>query len=125
MTPGIVQASLSVDSNPGMFPTCTGEVDPGAQGAGIAGEQGVGTPVASPVSTLQMTKGGILVTGAWSWMVAASLFPIRKSFWLVTISLDEVLPHEHFRVAPKTTAIGMVPRLLSPWGRLPAYPPFF
>ena len=70
--PPMVQASLSVLSSALKLPIRTTDVDPGVQGATVAGTQGVGVPEAAAVSVLQVPKGRILAAGLWSMIVAAS-----------------------------------------------------
>ncbi len=60
ISPGTVQASLSVLSRASRLPILTTEVEPGAHGPAGASAQGVGVPEAADVRTEPLPNGGIL-----------------------------------------------------------------
>ncbi len=80
MTPAHRQFNVDVLFNAGMLHNRT-VGDPGTQGAGVAGMQGIGvkTPIAAAVAAItmgfegdwHMPKGGIFIIGTWSMMLAA------------------------------------------------------
>lgn len=86
---------------------------PGAQGATIAGIQGIGvnTPIAAAVAEAtvgllgdwHIPKGRMFTNGAKSMMVAFGLFWIIGRNGTVTINVEGVIPKVHFRVAPIQT----------------------
>lgn len=92
----------------GMFITftCPG----GAQGAVIAGTQGIGvsTPIAAAVAEAtvgllidwHMPNGMILVIGIISVILAISIFPHFGRSGTVTISVDGAIPKVHCSIAP-------------------------
>jgi hypothetical protein len=77
------------------------------------GRPGTGKPAAAAVSTLQVPNGGTFTMGTWSMTVAASWWLTFAWNWLVTTSWEGALPQVHCRVAPITTACGMMCSLRS------------
>src|SRR5262245_49080701 len=84
ITPGIAHISLSVDNNTGRLSIVTPDVEPGCQGPVGTMAQGVGTPRAAAVRTLQVPKGGMLASGLKSMTVAASKLSMVALVWLFT-----------------------------------------
>lgn len=83
---------------------------PGAQGAGITGTQGMGvsTPMAAAVAEatvgldmeVHMPKGMMFFIGTLSMMVAAGILEVRVLFSGVTTRLEGAMPKEHWHMAP-------------------------
>lgn len=93
MQPPIVHVQVDVLFSAGIFRSSTvGE--PGVQGAAVAGTQGVGTPEAAAVSTLQVPNGMMLVNGMWSMMLAAGL-DSAVTVGTTTISAEGAVPELH------------------------------
>lgn len=92
--------------------------EPGAQGAGVTGMQGIGvrTPSAAVVavatagfaSEAQSPKGWILARGMWSLMVAA-LGPVAKVGGPLGIAIKALgaAPKLHISLAPVQTCVAM------------------
>ena len=86
---------------------------PGAQGAGITGTQGMGvsTPMAAAVAEAtvglareeHMPKGMIFFIGTLSMMVAAGMLEVRTLFSGVTTRLEGAAPKVHWHMAPMQT----------------------
>jgi len=87
--------------------------DPGAQGAGITGIQGIGvsTPNAAAVAAamvgfagdLHTPKGGIFTIGLLSIIVAAGFFSAMTLFAGSTINVLGAAPIVHIKLAPMFT----------------------
>ena len=117
MTPPQVQASLQFASRARTTPILIAG-DPGAQGAGVAGTQGIGvrTPKAAVVAEatagfageVHMPKGGTLAIGLLSAMVAAGV-PVRMPLTGGMASTEGVVPRLHCKVAPAHTSIATRP----------------
>lgn len=94
-------------------------VAPGAQGAAVAGMQGIGvkTPNAAAVADatdglarlIQTPKGGMLEIGAKSMIVPAGILSAVTAALPVATNVDGAAPKEHIIVAPVTTWIGISP----------------
>ncbi len=103
--PPMQQTHLLVSFSAGNLRTMTvGE--PGAQGAAVAGTQGVGTPDAAAVNTLQVPKGMMFVIGIWSMIFAVGASDV--TFGAVTTSADGVIPDEQVIIAPMATSLAMI-----------------
>jgi len=84
--------------------------EPGAQGAGITGKQGIGvsTPNAAVVAAatvglagdLHIPKGGIFTIGILSIISAAGVYSAMTLFLRSTINELEVIPIVHIKLAP-------------------------
>jgi hypothetical protein len=101
ITPPIEQTHLLVLLSAGAPRTITvGE--PGAQGT-VAGTQGVGTPAAAAVKTLQVPNGGMLATGALSRMLAIGLTsPVTSGG--ATTNVEGAVPEVQVIIAPIDTS---------------------
>jgi hypothetical protein len=87
--------------------------EPGAQGAAVAGMQGIGvrTPKAAAVAAatiglamdMHMPKGGILTIGAKSIMLAAGVVAVVMLIGS-TESAEGAIPKEHIIIAPAVTS---------------------
>jgi hypothetical protein len=93
MQPPIVQVQVLELFRAGALRSMTvGE--PGAQGAAVAGTQGVGTPAAAAVSTLQVPNGMMLVIGMWSMILAAG-FTSPVTGGATTANTEGAVPDVH------------------------------
>jgi hypothetical protein len=91
-------------------------VEPGVQGAGVTGMQGIGvkTPSAAAVADatvglaidMHIPKGGILVMGIWSMMLAAGVVALTL-FTGNTLSAEGATPKVHIMTAPEVTWVGI------------------
>jgi len=91
--------------------------EPGAQGAGITGKQGIGvsTPKAAAVAAatvglagdLQTPNGGILTIGLLSIILAAGFFSAITLFVGNTINVLGAAPIVHIKLAPMFTCTAM------------------
>jgi hypothetical protein len=115
MTPPQLQASVELSFSAGMLAICTvGE--PGAQGALVAGMQGMGVsaPSAAAVAAatigfakeLHMPNGGMFNIGTWSMMLAEGA-PDSTRLAGNTLSVDGAAPNGHFSIAPEHTRLLM------------------
>src|SRR5262245_51493940 len=93
ITPPMVHVQVLVLLRAGWPRTITvGE--PGVHGPAVAGTQGVATPEAAAVSTLQVPNGMMLVMGTESMMLAAGLTsPV--TFGATTASTEGADPETH------------------------------
>ena len=80
-------------------------VEPSVQGL-VAGTQGVGTPAAAAVSTLQFPKGLMFTSGTQSMMFAAGFISAVTSGG-ATVSGDGAAPEAHCNRAPLVTKRGI------------------
>lgn len=106
---------LHASCNAGLPPMSI-EVEPGAQGAGMTGTQGIGvrTPSAAAVAAAtvgfamdeHIPKGGMFLIGMLSIMVAAGA-PTRVWFSGVTMSALGATPNEQLIIAPAVTSLGI------------------
>ena len=119
MTPAHMHMHLLVLLRAGMLSRMTvGE--PGTQGAGVLGMQGMGvrTPHAAAVAAatvglarlVHMPKGSMLTIGAWSMMLAAGWLPAIVRWIGRTISVDGAMPKVQAKVAVLTVSSGMAER---------------
>jgi hypothetical protein len=91
-------------------------VEPGVQGAVVTGMQGIGvnTPSAAAVADatvglaidMHIPKGGMLVMGIWSMMLAAGVVALTL-FTGNTLSAEGATPNVHIMTAPAVTWVGM------------------
>jgi hypothetical protein len=95
--PPIEQTHLLVLLRAGI-PRSMTVAEPGAQGAAIAGTQGVGTPNAAAVSTLHVPNGGIFEIGTKSMILAAG-FDSAVTVGGATINVDGAVPDVHAIIA--------------------------
>lgn len=112
MTPPQAQVSLEESLRAGLLAMST-VGQPGAQGAGITGTQGMGvsTPMAAAVAEatvgldmeVHMPKGMMFFMGTLSMMVAAGILEVRVLFSGVTTRLEGAMPKEHWHIAPMHT----------------------
>lgn len=113
MFPAHMHINLQLLFNAGIFPTNTlGE--PGNQGAGVTGTQGMGvnTPKAAAVaaataglaSDVHIPKGGMFRMGLLSMMLAMGKLVMRTRFTGNTTNGAGVMPNTHFNIAPAHTA---------------------
>jgi len=93
--------------------------DPGAQGATVAGMQGMGvsTPRAAAVADAvagnareeQTPNGKILTMGLWAMMLAAKgTLAIISDPWGITTNELGAAPKVHFSIAPITTCVAII-----------------
>src|ERR1700735_4045151 len=110
--------SLQLLSSAAMPPMVTVGA-PGAQGAAVAGMQGIGvsTPSAAAVAAatvgfaglLQVPKGMMFINGALSMIVAAGTPPAMVWFVGSTTMLLGAAPKLHWSMAPITTCTAIFP----------------
>src|SRR5262245_35253134 len=91
-------------------------IEPGVQGAGVTGTQGIGvkTPSAAAVADataglatdMHMPNGGMLVMGTWSMMLAAGVVALTL-FTGNTLSAEGAIPYVHIMTAPEVTWFGI------------------
>jgi hypothetical protein len=103
--PPMVQTHLLVLLRAGM-PRSVTVGEPGAQGAVMAGTQGVGTPAAAAVSTLHVPNGGMLEIGTKSMMFAAGL-DSAVTVGGATIRVEGAVPDVHAIMALIATSCGI------------------
>jgi hypothetical protein len=104
MTPPMEQAQMLSLWMAGM-PRIVTLVEPIVQGA-VAGTQGVGTPDAAAVRTLQSPKGLMFTSGTQSMMFAAGFISAVTSGG-ATVSGDGAAPEVHWSKAPLVTKRGI------------------
>ena len=105
ITPPMVQVQVLELLRAGWPRTMTvGE--PGAHGPAVAGTQGVGTPDAAEVSTVQVPNGKMFVAGIESMMLAAG-FTSPVTFGAGTASAEGAEPCVHWSWAPIVTSWGI------------------
>ena len=91
-------------------------VEPGVHGEVVTGMQGIGvkTPSAAAVADatvglaidMHMPKGGMLVIGIKSMMLAAGAVALTR-FTGKTLSAEGAIPKVHIMTAPEVTWVGM------------------
>jgi hypothetical protein len=107
---------LEVLLSAGMFPIIT-VAEPGAQGAAVAGTQGMGvsTPMAAAVAAatvgfameLHIPNGGILAIGLLSMIFAAGGPPAMTLLAGRTLRVLGARPKLHINTAPEVTCCGI------------------
>ena len=115
ITPAQLHMHLDVLSRAGILPIMTVGA-PGTQGADVAGIQGMGvnTPMAAAVAEatmglaidMHMPKGGMLVIGIKSMMLAAGAVALTR-FTGNTLSAEGAIPKVHIMTAPEVTWVGI------------------
>jgi hypothetical protein len=118
MLPPQMQVSFELSFSAGMPQTKTVEA-PGAQGAGVAGMQGMGvkTPSAAAVAAAttgfdglwHIPKGGMFIMGMLSMMLAAITLLVIT---VLGVGMSELgaMPIEHCIIAPMQTCLAMSAR---------------